>query len=290
MLLKQIGYFVNIIEKNSFTLAAEECFISQSAISQQIQVLENELGVKLLVRQNRKFTVTSAGEHFYRYGKDILQRVEKLKAETKRLGEQDDIVLNIGYPRMYIGEEVKEAIEEFTRIYPEAIVNIEKGNHEELYFKLRDKKLDIVVNDQRRVFSDRFENVVLSEVGCYAEIASSLYGETGLHLNIEELNIPCILTASEAQRNIERDYYTNTLNFSDNYIFTETTEEARLLAIAKRGFMLAEGTNRQTSENLRRLPLYYEGRPVMRNYCIFWLKERSNYYLEEFANILKGKF
>ena len=42
MLLKQLKYFISIVEKGNFTEAAEENYISQSAISQQIQSLENE--------------------------------------------------------------------------------------------------------------------------------------------------------------------------------------------------------------------------------------------------------
>lgn len=64
-MIKQIRYFQAVVRCNSFTEAAEECFISQSAISQQIQALENELGVKLLTRKNRKFSLTPAGEYFY---------------------------------------------------------------------------------------------------------------------------------------------------------------------------------------------------------------------------------
>ena len=45
MLLRQMKYFTAVIDCNSFTEAAEQCFISQSAISQQIQSLEKELGV-----------------------------------------------------------------------------------------------------------------------------------------------------------------------------------------------------------------------------------------------------
>ena len=65
-MLRQIQYFHSVVENNSFSLAAEECNISQSAISQQIKALENELGFKLLERNNRKFTLTPAGEHFYK--------------------------------------------------------------------------------------------------------------------------------------------------------------------------------------------------------------------------------
>ena len=56
MLLRQIEYFQAVVEQNSFTAAAEQCNISQSAISQQIQALEELMGVKLL---NRTKVVTN---------------------------------------------------------------------------------------------------------------------------------------------------------------------------------------------------------------------------------------
>ena len=54
-MLKQIRCFLAVVDCNSFTEAAEQCFISQSAISQQINALEKDLGMELLKRENRKF-------------------------------------------------------------------------------------------------------------------------------------------------------------------------------------------------------------------------------------------
>lgn len=65
-MLKQLKYFQSVVGKNSFSEAAEENFISQSAVSQQIQALERELGFKLLERKNCGFTLTPAGEYFYK--------------------------------------------------------------------------------------------------------------------------------------------------------------------------------------------------------------------------------
>ena len=64
-MLKQARYFQTVVRCGSFSKAAEECFISQSAISQQVQALEKELGVELLHREGRRFSLTPAGELFY---------------------------------------------------------------------------------------------------------------------------------------------------------------------------------------------------------------------------------
>lgn len=63
-MLKQLKYFQSVVRLGSFSAAAEENFISQSAISQQVQSLERELGFALLVRKNRSFSLTPVGEYF----------------------------------------------------------------------------------------------------------------------------------------------------------------------------------------------------------------------------------
>ena len=78
MLLKQMKYFVAIVDTGSFTEAAEKCYISQSAISQQMQILEKELGVKLIHREKRRFSVTPAGEYFYRHSRALLSETENI--------------------------------------------------------------------------------------------------------------------------------------------------------------------------------------------------------------------
>lgn len=68
----KMQYFHAVVRTGSFTEAAEECFILQSAISQQIKALENDLGVKLLVRKNRGFYLTKAGECLYQKSGQLL--------------------------------------------------------------------------------------------------------------------------------------------------------------------------------------------------------------------------
>lgn len=64
-MLKQLKYFQSVVRLNIFSKAAEENYIFQSAISQQIQALERELGFRLLERRNRSFRLTPAGEYLY---------------------------------------------------------------------------------------------------------------------------------------------------------------------------------------------------------------------------------
>ena len=163
MLLKQIKYFHTVVEKGSFTEAAEACYISQSAISQQIQSLE---------RKNRRFSLTPAGEHFYRKTVVLSSELERICRETVRIANKDNARLNIGYLKCYGGDEFHAALADFIAKYPEVDVHVVEGSHEELYDELRFGKVDLVLNDQRRAFSDEYVNFELIRSNCYIEISN----------------------------------------------------------------------------------------------------------------------
>ena len=81
-MLQQIKYFQAVVQNNSLSEAAEECHISQSAISQQIKALEQALGFPLLERKNRRFSLTPAGEYFYRKSLILVADYEQLCREA----------------------------------------------------------------------------------------------------------------------------------------------------------------------------------------------------------------
>ena len=93
---QQIVGFYNVAKLGSFTKAASATFRTQSAISQQIKNLEEELGCQLLERiGKRKLRLTSAGERFFKFSETILERYDSL---TEELNEVKG--LQIGHLRM----------------------------------------------------------------------------------------------------------------------------------------------------------------------------------------------
>lgn len=78
--VKQIEYIVKIAETGSITKAAEQLFITQSALNQQLLKLEQSLGVKLFMRHKHDMTPTEAGKVYLKYGQHMLQ--EKREAYT----------------------------------------------------------------------------------------------------------------------------------------------------------------------------------------------------------------
>ena len=290
MLFRQMKYFISVVECSSFTEAAEQCYISQSAISQQIRSLEKELGVELIHRENRRFTLTPAGEYFYEQSKGILNEVEDIRRETFRIGKDKEMELKIGYLRCYSGQELHQAVAEFSRLYPEVSIHIVNGTHEELYDLLRFGGADLVLTDQRRAFSDKYANFQLLKCGCYAELSVRSPLAEQESVTMEELKRQaCILISSREQQNIEEDYYKNTLGFGGRFLFAENLEEGRLMVAGNRGFLPVErvGTLSPCGTGVKRLPVMEQGQQLKRNYCLFWVKENASYYIEEFAEILR---
>ena len=292
-MIRQMKYFQSIVRNNSFSEAAEECHISQSAISQQLQALERELGFQLLERKNRKFSLTPAGEHFYQKSIILVADYEQLCRETAKIARDDKAVLRVGYLRSYNGGEFHQALEEFARKYPEVTVQIEHGNHEELYHLLISGQIDIAFNDPRRKFFDAYVNLILETTHSSIEISSASPLAALSKITPQELkNIPCILVTSPSQQETEREYYHNAVGFQGEFIFAENLEAARLLVISGKGFLPIEGNGQimNFGTSITRIPLFQNGKQITRNYCAFWKKDNSGYYVEEFADILKSKF
>lgn len=295
MLLRQIEYLQAVIESGNFYLAAEQCNVSQSAISQQIKKLEDELGVKLLERHNRTFSLTPAGEHFYRKSLIISGDLKQLVRETKKIADNDNAVLRIGYYKGYHGNELSEAIALFSEKYPSVDVDVEivVGSHEELYHAMENGSVDLAVNDQRRAFSDAYNNEVLAESTIYIELSAKNPLSKLNSLEVEDLkNTPYILVINQIGQKEEQNYYEKIIGLQGDFLFADTVQEARLKIITGQGYMPVDVIGEQVwfDTSVSRIPLVRNHSPVKKTYCAFWKKDNSGYYIEEFAQILKSCF
>ena len=245
MLLRQIQFFVSIVDENSFTEAAEKNYVSQSAISQAMNALETDLGVKLIERKNRSFQITTAGEYFYRKCKSLLTDLEAIKKETIRLGSDEEMALHVGYINLYAGPELSDAIAEFSALYPEVNISVQSGTHEELYHGLVSGSLDLALNDQRRAFSDDYVNMELKNAECIIELSERSELSSYDRLEVADLaKLSCIIVSSKEQRETEAEYYRNILGFANDFLYAETQEEARLMVIGNRGFLPVEAVGK----------------------------------------------
>ncbi len=98
MELRQLRYFVRIVELGSVSRAAKALFIAQPALSAQIANLETELGVRLLTRSVRGVTATVAGESLYLHAHAVLRQIERLCHDVSTSGSTPGGPVSLGIP------------------------------------------------------------------------------------------------------------------------------------------------------------------------------------------------
>ncbi|UCS93641.1 LysR family transcriptional regulator [Echinicola marina] len=97
MELRQLKYFLVLAEELHFHRAADKLFIVQPALSKQIKLLEEELGISLLKRDKRNVKLTEAGKYFKTEAKAILDQLELVKSHTRLVQEGQKGEIRIGY-------------------------------------------------------------------------------------------------------------------------------------------------------------------------------------------------
>lgn len=93
MNLTQIEYFIRICESGSITKAADRLFITQSALSQQLSHLEQELGIPLFIRNGNRIALTEAGKVFLSRARNMLLEYHNSISEMKIANESNELTL-----------------------------------------------------------------------------------------------------------------------------------------------------------------------------------------------------
>jgi DNA-binding transcriptional LysR family regulator len=88
MELRQLRYFVRIVDLGSLSKAAADLFVAQPALSKQIAALEAELKATLLVRSPRGVTPTEAGQAFYRQAQSVLRQLGRIPDEVRSVQDR----------------------------------------------------------------------------------------------------------------------------------------------------------------------------------------------------------
>lgn len=124
MELRQLRYFVRIVELGSVSRAAKDLFIAQPALSAQIANLENELGVRLLARSVRGVTPTASGEALYLHAGTVLRQIERLRHEVSRTGQAPGGPVSVGVPTSAANVLAGPLIAEVQQRYPDVRLRI----------------------------------------------------------------------------------------------------------------------------------------------------------------------
>lgn len=143
MLNDSIRVFLTVVDKKSFSKAAKALFLTQPAVSFQIQMLEEYYGTRLFDRVSRNISLTEAGHLLLRYANQMSKMQSELEREMQELTGTAKGRLLIGASTT-IGEYVVPyLLGAFKKKYPEVELSLEVANTEDIESRIHDTSLDI---------------------------------------------------------------------------------------------------------------------------------------------------
>ena len=145
----QIRYFMVLSECLNFTVAARKLYITQPSLSKQISSMEEELGVRLFVRDRKTTQLTPAGIRFYDGCQKILSDYNKLVVETQGLTHGAPCTLTIGILEFQrFGQDLKN----IRAVMEEALSCVEirviPAGYRALLEGLQDKTMDVIITTE----------------------------------------------------------------------------------------------------------------------------------------------
>lgn len=125
--VRQMKYFVTIVDSTSFSQASRELNIAQPALSQQISRLEYDVGVPLLLRSSRGVSPTGAGTTLYRHAKAILRQIDHAMISARETKEGIRGRVALGLPPTTICQLGVPIVERIHRNFPGILLNLVEG-------------------------------------------------------------------------------------------------------------------------------------------------------------------
>jgi LysR family transcriptional regulator, cyn operon transcriptional activator len=172
MELRQLRYLVAVVQAANFTRAAETLFISQSALSQQIQALEHTVGTVLINRSKRGVSLTAAGSILYQHAERIFGELQQAEIAIGELAGLQRGGLKIGVVQTVNDYLIPTLAASFAERYPRIKLSIEEDSADAIEQRLAAGNLQLGLSfipsshdliESQRLFEERLALIVRTD-------------------------------------------------------------------------------------------------------------------------------
>ena len=137
--------FCEVVKYKNISKTAESMYLSQSAITQSIQKLENMLGGKVFYRNKNGVELTEEGRNLYEYIKDSIETMSNAENIFSKYINLEKGKIRIGGGNSLVNSLIISPLIEFINKYPNIDISINSGMTDSLMQKLANGELDLVV-------------------------------------------------------------------------------------------------------------------------------------------------
>jgi len=260
----KLKYFISAARHLSFTKAAEDCHVTQSAVSKQILALEEELGSQLFYRKNNSLTLTSMGEQLATKAEDYMEQYRIINESVKRLHLEQEHRLTIG-----VGQWewllLPGPLSIFAQKYPDVEIFVFHYTHKRLVSHLRTGTVDVGICSDLCV--NQIRDISKASLGSTDSIITAHKDHTYWSLPDEErrvLNGHTVITFYENEYEPTRPYCIKNNMMHSNFLHSNYFPTYLTLLVSKLGIAIVPEFVKQVlppnmkCESLPRIPLRQE--------------------------------
>lgn len=159
---RQLKTFLAVARHGNFTRAAGEANLAQSSLSDQMQALEEELGIQLFTRTRQGVTLTPSGDTLKAYAEEILALNDEAMAAVRVTAGQNGQTLTIGALETIAAEKLAPLLSRFRHAHTEIGLTLKIGGSGDLLRRLEDGSIDIAFTFDRGEQDERFVSRLVS--------------------------------------------------------------------------------------------------------------------------------
>jgi len=293
MTISQLIYVLAVAEHKNFTVAAENCFVTQPTLSMQIQKLEEELEIQIFDRSKKPISLTEIGEKIVKQAKNIVNEASRIK----------DIV---DQQKGYIGGEFKIGIiptvmptllpmflNNFIKKYPKVNLIIEEQNTEDIIQKLKNGHLDCAIA-ATPLEEDFLKEIVLYYEPFVAYIPENHHVSDKKEIQVADLDMDNILLLNDGHcfRNGILNLCKNNKYISDSHFQLESGSFETLIKLADEGLgttlLPYLHTLELNEKNKLKLKNFQNPKPAREISLIYPKKELKIHIINALRDVISG--
>ena len=295
MNLNQLKYFVAVAEYRSFTKAAEQYFLTQTAITQQIQKLENTVGGQLIDRKTRPISLTPMGKVWLREARDILTRMDNAVRRAREASTGITGTLRVGYTKGYEHSNLTIKLRQFHREYPNVLITCSRCDTDVLTTGLIEGEYDVIFTwDSTNICKDESVEYRLQD---RVRLMVALYGSHHLARRTELTRadlrdeVMLFMSPSGSGDSLGDEYfirlYQNAGYYPNILLRSSDVESILMMVAAEEGVSVLPVScmhHLSESDNLVFVPLV--GEHEVEEILAVWRKDNESPSLRTFLNLL----
>lgn len=197
MEIRQVYYVIEVAKHKSSSKAARELYVTQPAISHQINALEDELQLKLFNRDTHSVSLTAEGERFCAYARKIIDAIDDLYSAFDLENSEEKPILKIGVYPFYRSSPLRQILTSFFIANSNVMGNIRVTDNYAAYEMIRSGALDFAIIKARMDNLPDIEGTILEKENLYAVVSRKLPGINSNVMPLADLGKYSLLTGEK---------------------------------------------------------------------------------------------